>query len=405
MTGMASTGAVPAAPAGTTGTTGTGAAARSDAPGPPRAAASVGADLRLVAVPWLLTRLLTFGSLAVSRRLWTEVGSGARPSALAQGLFAFDGAFYRDIAAGGYDAVPHAGLRFFPLFPLLGRWLSAPFGAAPGAALLVVVAVASFVFLVLLARLVRFETGDDDLARRAVWLACLVPPAIVMVLGYSEALLMALAVAAFLALRTRRWAAAAAAGYLAGLARPLGVLLSVPAAVEAVKAWPGAGPGARARSGAAVLAPVAGLFTYLAWVGGRTGDLLDPLRIQESPDLRGGFSDPASTLWRAARALVGGDEVGTGLHLPWALLFIVVLVVVARRLPASYTAFAAAGLLVALSGHNIDSLERYALTAFPIVIGGAALLERPAVERTVLVAAAAAFVGYGTLTFLGAFVP
>ncbi len=372
----------------------------SPSPVPPLAA-----DLRLVAVPWLLTRMLGLGSLALSRRLFDEVGSGIRPVALAQGLFAFDGAWYRDLAAGGYDAVPHSGLRFFPLYPLLGRWLSAPFGASPRAALLVITAVASFGFLVLLARLVRFETGDADLARRSVWIACVVPPAIVMVLGYSEALLMVLAVAAFWGLRTRRWEAAALSGYLAGLARPLGVLLAVPAAFEAARSWPGAGTGARVRSVVAVVAPVAGLFTYLAWVGNRTGDLFAPVHIQESPSLRGGFSDPFSTLWRAGRALVGGDEIGTGLHLPWAVLLVVVLIVVARRLPGSYTAYAAAGLAVALSGHNIDSLERYALTAFPLVVGGAVLLRRPVVERAVLVLASAAFVGYATLTFLGAFVP
>jgi len=376
-----------------------------DAPPATRPAISVAADLRLVAGPWLLTRALALGSLALSRRIWDEVGSGARPAALVQGLFAFDGAFYRDIAAGGYGAVPHSGLRFFPLYPLLGRWLSAPFGAAPDAALLAVTAAASLAFLVLLVRLIRLDTGDDDLARRTVWVACVVPPAIVMVLGYSEALLMMLAAAAFLGLRTRRWEGAAVAGYLAGLSRPVGVLLAVPTAVEAVRAWPTATGPARVRAGATVLAPVAGLFTYLVWVRGRTGDLLDPMHIQESPSLRGGFSDPFSTLWRTGRALVGGDDVGTGLHLPWALLFIVLLVVVARNLPASYTAYAAVGLLVALSGHNVDSLERYALTAFPIVVGGALLLRRPSVERAVLVLAAAGFVGYASLTFLGAFVP
>ncbi len=362
-------------------------------------------DLRLAVVPWLLTRVLGIASLVLSRRIFDEVGSGARPVTLANGLFTWDGGWYRAIAAGGYDAVPHEGLRFFPLYPLLGRWMSAPFGSAPDVALLAITAAASLAFLVLLARIVRLETGDEDLARRSVWLACVVPPALVLVLGYSEALLMVLAAASFLGLRTRHWGRAAVAGYLAGLSRPLGVLLVVPGAVEAVRAWPTSTTRDRARALLAVLAPVAGLFTYLAWVGRRTGDLLDPLHIQEDPSFRGGFSDPFSTLWRTGRALVGGDQVGTGLHLPWALLFVALVVVVGRNLPASYSAYAATGLVVALSGHNVASLERYALTAFPIVVGGAMLLRRPSAERTVLVLAAAGFVGYAILTFLGAFVP
>ena len=40
---------------------------------------------------------------------------------MAKRLLAWDAAFYADIAHGGYDAVPRAGLRFFPLVPLLAR--------------------------------------------------------------------------------------------------------------------------------------------------------------------------------------------------------------------------------------------------------------------------------------------
>ena len=43
---------------------------------------------------------------------------------MGQGLRVWDAAFYVDIARGGYDAVGTDGLRFFPLFPLLGRALA-----------------------------------------------------------------------------------------------------------------------------------------------------------------------------------------------------------------------------------------------------------------------------------------
>ena len=49
--------------------------------------------------------------------------------------------------------------------------------------------------------LARSEFRDKVVARRAVWLIMLAPPAFVFVMGYSEALLVLLAVAFFVAIR------------------------------------------------------------------------------------------------------------------------------------------------------------------------------------------------------------
>ena len=42
---------------------------------------------------------------------------------LQQGLLTWDAAIYRSIAADGYRALPREVVRFFPLHPLLGRWV------------------------------------------------------------------------------------------------------------------------------------------------------------------------------------------------------------------------------------------------------------------------------------------
>ncbi len=88
-------------------------------------------------------------------------------------------------------------------------------------------------------------------------------------------------------------------------------------------------------------------------------------------------------------------------HLAWAAGFVVLLVVVARKLPASYTWYCAATLLVALSAKNLDSLERYVMSSFPFVIGLAILAKREEAERTVLVLAALGMAGYAVVFFLG----
>ena len=77
----------------------------------------------------------------------------------------------------------------------------------------------------------------------------------------------------------------ALAGYLAGLTRPFGVVLAVPAAIEACSGWRRARGRDRVARLAAVVAPVAGLATFLLWVGS-----FEPVRQQG--ELRGEWLDP-----------------------------------------------------------------------------------------------------------------
>lgn len=361
------------------------------------------AEVRPVVAPWLVTRVVVLAALAVARHVFSELGRGRRPDALAQGLFAWDGAFYRAIAESGYHRAG-GSLRFFPLFPLVGRVLGDPFGHA-NVALVVVANVAGLGFLVLLARLVRFETHDEALARRTVWIASLVPSALTLVLAYAESTFVVLAVAVFLALRTRRWVWSAAGGFLAALCRPVGVLLAAPAALEAARGWREASGADRARRALPVIAPLAGTGAYLGWVGGGYGDWLLPLHIQTRRTLRGGFVDPVTGVAHAMGDVLHARRAGSGPHLVWAAVFLVLLVVVARRLPVSYTAFSGLTLVTALSARNLDSMERYALGAFPLLIGAGIAVRRPEVERVVEILLAAALVGYGVLVFLGRSVP
>src|SRR5262249_27471094 len=72
-------------------------------------------DFAVASVPWAIARVLVVASLALSRHIFDEVGRGPRPVPLGQGLFAWDAAYYRAIAEHGYDSLPKAALRFFPL--------------------------------------------------------------------------------------------------------------------------------------------------------------------------------------------------------------------------------------------------------------------------------------------------
>jgi hypothetical protein len=256
-------------------------------------------------------------------------------------------------------------------------------------------------FGALLHRLALLETGDRGAARRAAWFAALFPAAAVLVMGYAEATAMLLGVVMFLGLRSRRFGWASAAGFLAGLCRPVGLLLVLPAAVEAARGWREASARSRAERVSAVLSPVVGAAVYFAWVAAEFGDFWKPWTLQNRATLRGGFQDPFSRTVDAVGDLVGGDRFGSGLHIIWAAAFVVLLVVLVRRFPASYSLYAAATLLLGLSAHNLDSFERYCMSTFPFLLALAVVTDRDEVERGAYVLAAAGLVGYAVLAFTG----
>jgi hypothetical protein len=366
---------------------------------------AVARDFAVAAVPWAIARVLVVASLALSRHVFDEVGRGPRPVQLGQGLFAWDAAYYRAIAEHGYDSLPNAALRFFPLVPLMSRGLGVVFGGNEAVALIVIGNVSALVFAALLHRLALVETGDALIARRAAWFAALFPAASTLVLGYADATALALAVGMFLALRSRWFVTAGVLGYFAALSRPLGVLLVVPALFEVARAlrtqpWDG-----WVRRIVAVAGPPLGLVTFMAWVDHTRGDAFLPFSVQQRASLRGDFVDPVTRLVDAFSDLVHGDRFGSGLHFVWAVVFLALFVVVWRRLPASYTAFTGVTLLVALSAENLDSFERYALGAFPLLLALAIVTRRDVVERAVLTLAAGALVGYSVLAFFGVSVP
>ena len=313
---------------------------------PTRARVSAfGHDLRVAVVPWVLARVLVVAALALSRHVFDQIGAPPRPGALGQGLFAWDGAFYRAIAEHGYRAVGQGSLRFFPLVPLLSRGLGWIMLDHTAAALIVVANVSALLFGALLHRLALRETGDPATARRAAWFGALFPAAFVLVMGYSEATAMMLGVVVFLGLRSNRFWWAAVAGFLAGLCRPVGVLLVLPAAVEAVRGWRDASTESRIARVVSVGAPAAGALAYLAWVGAEFGDFWKPISLQNQATLRGGFQDPVTRTVDALGDLFGGDRFGSGLHIVWAAVFVVLLVVLVRRFPASYSLYGAVVLL------------------------------------------------------------
>ena len=363
-------------------------------------------DALAAALPgWVVARVIVGVAFVAAIVAVDELRPGERTEQLDQGLLAWDGAWYRDIARDGYEALPPEALRFFPLVPLLARPLSYLFAGSTTVALVVVGNVAALLAAAVVYRLVLHETSDIRLAMRATWAVALLPPAFVLVLGYAESALMALSAAAFLCLRRRQWWWAALFGLLAGLCRPVGVLLVVPAAIEAARALRAAGWGERVARAAAVVSPAVGVAVFLAWVGWKFDDALLPFRVQQRDDLRGSFVNPVSRVADAVGGLFGDERLGEGLHVPFIALFVVLLVVVLRRWPAAYGAYAGAMLVVALSAQSLGSFERYSISAFPLALAVASLTAAPHLERSAWSLCGAGLLAFASLAWLGTYVP
>ncbi|MGZ6964552.1 MAG: hypothetical protein ACXVKA_10050, partial [Acidimicrobiia bacterium] len=100
-----------------------------------------------------------------------------------------------------------------------------------------------------------------------------------------------------------------------------------------------------------------------------------------------------------------GDTIGTGLHVPWLVVALVLVVVCFRPWPVSYGAFAAAAIGSAVISSNLDSFERYSLAAFPLVLVVASLTASRRIERGVFVLSGTAMTVYALLAFLHTYVP
>lgn len=367
---------------------------------------------RAAVLPFILTRAVVIGALVflhfLLHTLHPAGPAGLRAVGTARsGLMAWDAAWYERIASFGYARAGRQSLRFFPLYPLLGHYLSLLPGFSVKIALLTIANLCAFAALVVLHRLVGLEQLARGSDTRSLYVFSLWPAAFVLVMGYSEGLLILLSLLTFYLLRTGRPAWSVLPSLLAGAARPVGLLLVVPALVEAFAWWR---KGKRGRShllgwsAAAAAAPL-GAVAYLGWVAARYGDFLLPFSLQTSSRHRGLIADPFVTLYDDGRDLLSGHHLGTALHAPFLVAFIALTIYLFFRLPAAYGWYALATMAVAATAPNLDSLERYGLACFPLSIALACLLGRGSAERVVLGGMATVLFAIACLAFAGLYVP
>jgi hypothetical protein len=339
-------------------------------------------------------------------------------------LARWDAAWYLRIAESGYGG-SDVRAAFFPLYPLLVRAVAAPFGASPEALLLAayVVSLAAFLgALVLLHRLVSLELGRP-IAQPALLLLAVFPAAVFFGAPYSESLFLLLAVGAFYAARTGRWAWAGAAAAGAAATRSSGVLLLLPLAML----WWSSGRGAsapragrRLRDAAWLLLAPLGLAAYAAFLGLAEDDAWRFLDVQDAwsreltVPLAGAWDGLGAAIDGARQLLSGQTEVvyfekaagdpyriaAINLMLFGSLVFALVACAgCLRRLPKAYGAWVAASLVLPLTfpvkPQPLMSLPRFLAVLFPIFMWLALWSEE---RRATARVAAVSAIGLGLFT-------
>jgi len=402
-----------------------------------RAAVRIGLSSRVAVLLVAIFAALSFGpaSGGLARENADRFDEPALTHALADPLLAplarWDSVWYLRIADSGYggnaslrsghgpllahDSTPRAA--FFPLYPVLVRGVGTAFGGSHAALLVAayLVSLAAFIAaLVLLHRLTELELGRR-LARPVLLLLAVFPAAVYFGAPYSESLFLLLAVGAFYAARTGRWAWAGACAGLASGTRSAGLLLLLPLALI----WWGSRP-RRSRDAAWLLLAPLGIVAYAAWLGLVEGDALRFLDVQEAWSRE--LTVPLAGAWDGFVAAVDGvRQLASGSRSPVyfevaagdpfriaainvmlfaTLVFAVVACVgVLRRLPRPYGVWVAASLVLPLSfpvtPQPLMSLPRFVSVLFPIFMWLAIVCEERRV--TDLVAAASA-VGLGLFT-------
>lgn len=356
-----------------------------------------GQEFKAALVSWVEARLYVAVGYVLTLALVDRFEPSPAFAPVEDGLIPWDGTWYRDLALFGYDAPElEGGMRFFPLWPLLGRLLGSV-GDRPDIALVVAANLLALVAGMLIYRLAMQETRNRAVSRSVVRIFSLFPSAFVLVLGYSEALFLALALGLVLCLRARNYWAALVLGFLAGLTRPVASILALPAAVNvwrndrrSAKAW------------LSVASAPLGTFTFLFWAERAHGGWQTPIDAQQ--ELRGAIREPITRIFSAFVDGFAGDW-GELLHAGAAVLLVCLMVVAVYKLSIDLWVFCVPSTLLLFAADNLNSMERYALAVFPLLIAAGVIGNTPLLRRWLPTVSAVGLTALTTLALSGVYVP
>lgn len=274
----------------------------------------------------------------------------------------WDSKWYMRIAADGYSTkiyeFNYANYGFFPLYPLLMRYLGAVIGSDYIAGLLIS-NIALLVACVYLYKLVRLD-DDSSTALRSVKYLLFFPAAFILSGVFSEGLFLALLVVCFYYARKQNWLVVGILGFFLSLTRYIGVIAILPFLYEYLASKNFKFRQVKPNALFLLLVP-AGFLAYMVFVYYLTGDVLGYFHIQKAG---WGFSlsNPLPLLFGASKnhpEMIAKSFVFVGLAL--LLLF-------RKRIRFSYWLLAMYSILIPPFSSAIAGTLRFMVPIFPLYI-------------------------------------
>jgi hypothetical protein len=303
----------------------------------------------------------------------------AEPSTFWDTFARYDSGWYEGIARNGYAyaAGGRSNIAYFPVYPMLMRYVGRLFGRYHAAFYFGGIVVSWTAYLLAMVALYYLARLDLDRARaeRAVLLISIFPFAFFFGMIYSESTYLLFTVLAFLWFRTRWWIPAGIAASIA-IATRTPALLMWPSL--AWIAWRTAQPNGRDRAMAllALLLAVSGFAWYSFYIYQESGNPFEWAATLQRWNYQVGGApwrapiDLVSTLVAHPYAFIAGTRMGLydTLYGLTGIAFLLTVPCVWMRFGAAYGLFVLLNLLVPLSSGVFEGVGRYCSVLFPVFI-------------------------------------
>lgn len=295
-------------------------------------------------------------------------------------LSSWDGIWYLRIVRIGYPrhVQPHvtyfvadARAAFFPAYPLLVRFVDKLLPGGDTTAALATNFVLGALAIFLLGVLARRLYGDQ-VAAKAMVLGAMFPGSFVLSFAYTEALLLALAMGCLWCLMSEKWVWAGVLAALGTATRPNGLALVLACAVASFIAI------RRERKWVSLTAPLlapGGFIAFQIWLGQHTGEAGVWFRVQSEAWGEGasyGLTAIRKTFEAFARPLTSPTNIITAATV--MAMALMIYFAYRKRLPPAMIAYSAGILVLMLIPNTVTARPRFLYTAFPLFISAAAFL-------------------------------
>jgi hypothetical protein len=284
----------------------------------------------------------------------------------------FDGRHYLEIAQHGYEA-KNKLLAFFPLYPLLIKFLSIDSLINPILVGLVVSFLCSFLALFFLYKLVKLEY-NDSIAKKVVCLMIFFPSSFYLISYYPEGLFLLLSVLTFYFVKQKKYLLAALTTALAGATRLVGIALLPVMLYEGYRYF----KKERKIPWFLLISPL-GLISFVNFINLKFGDPLYILGAQTDPSFGRNFEvlNPIKAFLSSFTMVLQGPQsrfdsmfvypVIIG-ELFWGLFGLTIIILSFRKIYFGYWLFLVAGFLIPLMSGVLSANIRHLLVLFPIAI-------------------------------------